>query len=90
MSSGVGHSVVSDLDETDLEILQLLMADARRPYSEIAEVVDQSSDIFSGLSDDAEILALSIAELGITLFNQHVDVSQNRSCRSSNLVGYGR
>ena len=31
-----------DLDETDLEILQLLMADARRPYSEIAELVDLS------------------------------------------------
>ena len=31
-----------DLDETDLEILELLMSDARRPWSEIAEVVDLS------------------------------------------------
>ena len=31
-----------DLDGTDLEILQLLMADARRPYSEIADIVDLS------------------------------------------------
>ncbi len=29
-----------DLDETDLEILQLLTEDARRPYSEIADHVD--------------------------------------------------
>jgi Lrp/AsnC family leucine-responsive transcriptional regulator len=29
-------------DETDLEILELLMSDARRPWSEIAEVVDLS------------------------------------------------
>ncbi len=31
-----------DLDETDLEILQLLLSDARRPYSEIADVVGLS------------------------------------------------
>ena len=31
-----------DLDETDLEILELLLADARRPYSNIAEAVDLS------------------------------------------------
>jgi DNA-binding Lrp family transcriptional regulator len=31
-----------DLDETDLEILQLLAEDGRRPYSEIAEAVDLS------------------------------------------------
>ncbi|MFB6079754.1 MAG: AsnC family transcriptional regulator [Haloferacaceae archaeon] len=31
-----------DLDETDLEILRLLLEDARRPYSDIAEVVDLS------------------------------------------------
>lgn len=30
------------LDDTDLEILELLMADARRPWSEIAEAVDLS------------------------------------------------
>jgi Lrp/AsnC family leucine-responsive transcriptional regulator len=29
-------------DETDLEILELLMSDARRPWSEIAEIVDLS------------------------------------------------
>lgn len=31
-----------ELDETDLEILQLLVADARRPYSEIADRVGVS------------------------------------------------
>lgn len=31
-----------DLDESDLEILQLLMADARRPYNEIADTVGLS------------------------------------------------
>jgi Lrp/AsnC family leucine-responsive transcriptional regulator len=31
-----------DLDETDLEIIELLMSDARRPWSEIAEIVDLS------------------------------------------------
>jgi DNA-binding Lrp family transcriptional regulator len=31
-----------DLDETDLDILQLLMRDARKPWAEIAEAVDLS------------------------------------------------
>jgi Lrp/AsnC family leucine-responsive transcriptional regulator len=31
-----------DLDETDLEILELLLSDSRRPWSEIAEVVGLS------------------------------------------------
>ena len=31
-----------DLDDTDLEILRLLVADGRRPYSEIADAVDLS------------------------------------------------
>ncbi|MEF8841214.1 MAG: AsnC family transcriptional regulator [Haloarculaceae archaeon] len=31
-----------DLDETDLEIIRLLLSDARRPYSDIAEAVDLS------------------------------------------------
>jgi DNA-binding Lrp family transcriptional regulator len=31
-----------DLDETDFEILRLLLDDARRPYSDIAEIVDLS------------------------------------------------
>lgn len=36
-----------DLDETDLEILQLLMSDARRPYSDIADVVGLSAPAVS-------------------------------------------
>jgi len=36
-----------DLDETDMEILQLLLADARRPYSEIAETVGLSAPAVS-------------------------------------------
>lgn len=31
-----------DLDEIDLEILELLMSDSRRPWSEVAEIVDLS------------------------------------------------
>lgn len=33
---------MGDLDETDIEILQLLAEDGRRPYREIAETVDLS------------------------------------------------
>ena len=33
---------MSDLDGTDLETLELLMSYSRRPWSEIAEVVDLS------------------------------------------------
>lgn len=36
-----------DLDETDLEILELLMSDARRPWSEIAEQVNLSAPAVS-------------------------------------------
>lgn len=36
-----------DLDETDLEILQMLMSDARRPYSDIADVVGLSAPAVS-------------------------------------------
>ncbi|PSQ10558.1 ArsR family transcriptional regulator [Halobacteriales archaeon QS_5_70_15] len=36
-----------DLDETDLEILQLLLSDARRPYSDIADVVGLSAPAVS-------------------------------------------
>lgn len=36
-----------DLDETDLEILQLLLANARRPYSDIADVVGLSAPAVS-------------------------------------------
>lgn len=36
-----------DLDETDLEILRLLLSDARRSYSDIAEAVDLSSPAVS-------------------------------------------
>lgn len=36
-----------DLDETDLKILQLLLSDARRPYSDIADAVDLSAPAVS-------------------------------------------
>lgn len=36
-----------DLDEIDLEILELLMSDARRPWREIAEIVDLSAPAVS-------------------------------------------
>ena len=43
-----------DLDETDLDILRLLVEDARRPYSEIADRVDVSPPT---VSDRVERLA---------------------------------
>ncbi|WP_435065665.1 AsnC family transcriptional regulator [Halobaculum sp. EA56] len=36
-----------DLDETDMEILRMLAADGRRPYSEIGEAVDLSAPAVS-------------------------------------------
>jgi len=36
-----------DLDETDMDILQLLLANARRPYSDIAETVGLSAPAVS-------------------------------------------
>ncbi|MFC7078828.1 AsnC family transcriptional regulator [Halorussus caseinilyticus] len=40
-----------ELDETDLEILQLLVADARRPYNEIADAVNLSPPTVSDRID---------------------------------------
>ncbi len=61
-----------DLDETDLEILQLLMANARRPYSEIAEAVGLSAP---AVSDRVERLQ----ETGvINRFTLDIDRSQLR------------
>ncbi len=61
-----------DLDETDLEIIQLLMLDARRPYSDIADVVDLSAP---AVSDRVERLQ----EMGIiNRFTLDVDRSQLR------------
>ena len=40
-----------ELDQTDLEILQLLVADARRPYNEIADAVDLSPPTVSDRID---------------------------------------
>ena len=40
-----------ELDETDLEILQLLVADARRPYNEIADAVGLSPPTVSDRID---------------------------------------
>jgi len=39
------------LDETDREIIRLLLADARRPYSDIAERVDLSAPAVSDRVD---------------------------------------
>ncbi len=49
---------MSTLDGTDLEILQLLVEDARRPYSEIAERVDRSGPTVSDRID-------RLVELGV-------------------------
>ncbi|MFB6074472.1 MAG: AsnC family transcriptional regulator [Haloarculaceae archaeon] len=61
-----------DLDETDLEILQLLLSDARRPYSDIADVVGLSAPAVSDRVD-------RLREMGvIDRFTIDVDTSQLR------------
>jgi len=61
-----------DLDETDIEILRLLMDDARRPWADIAEAVDLSPP---AVSDRVERLA----EAGvIRRFTLDLDRSQLR------------
>ncbi|MFB6301100.1 MAG: AsnC family transcriptional regulator [Halobacteriales archaeon] len=53
-----------DLDETDLEILRLLVADARRPYREIADEVGLSapsvSDRIDRLREDGVIRRFTV------------------------------
>ena len=46
------------LDETDLDILDLLIADARRPYSDIAERVDLSAPAVSDRIERLEELGV--------------------------------
>ncbi len=47
-----------DLDETDREILRLLLEDARRPYSDIADVVDLSAPAVSDRVDRLQEVGL--------------------------------
>lgn len=58
MSRPAPTTPVPDLDETDREILRLLLEDGRRPYSDIAEVVDLSAP---AVSDRVE----KLRELGV-------------------------
>lgn len=61
-----------DLDETDLEILELLMSDARRPWRDIAEIVDLSAPAVSDR-------VARLQEMGILRrFTLDVDRSQLR------------
>jgi len=61
-----------DLDETDLEILRLLMANARRPYSDIADVVGLSAPAVSDR-------VARLEEMGIIeRFTLDIDQSQLR------------
>ncbi|WP_435345745.1 AsnC family transcriptional regulator [Haloarchaeobius sp. HRN-SO-5] len=61
-----------DLDETDLEILQLLMSNARRPYSDIADAVGLSAPAVSDR-------VARLQEMGIiNRFTLDVDHSQLR------------
>jgi len=62
-----------DLDETDMEILQMLLANARRPYSEIAEAVGLSAP---AVSDRVARLEESGV---INRFTVDIDRSQLRS-----------
>lgn len=62
-----------ELDETDAEILRLLVEDARRPYSDIAEAVDLSAPAVRDRID-------RLREVGIVRrFTVDVDRSQLRS-----------
>lgn len=62
-----------DLDETDHEILQLLLSDARRPYSDIADDVGLSAPAVSARVD-------RLREMGvIKRFTLDIDRSQLRS-----------
>ncbi len=62
-----------DLDETDLEILRLLAADARRPYSEIGDAVGLSGPAVSDRVD-------RLQEAGvIKQFTVAIDRSQLRA-----------
>lgn len=61
-----------DLDETDLEILQLLLSNARRPYSDIADVVGLSAPAVSDRVGRLEELGV------INRFTLDVDRSQLR------------
>lgn len=62
-----------DLDETDAEILRLLVEDARRPYSDIAESVDLSAPAVRDRID-------RLREVGIIRrFTVDVDRSQLRA-----------
>jgi len=61
-----------DLDETDLEILQLLLSNARRPYREIADAVGLSAPAVSDRVD-------RLREVGVVdRFTIDVDRSQLR------------
>ena len=61
-----------DIDDTDRELLRLLLEDARRPYSELAEEVDLSPPAVSDRVD-------RLAELGvIERFTLDVDRSRLR------------
>lgn len=61
-----------DLDETDLKILQLLMSDARQPYSDIADAVGLSAPAVSDR-------VAKLQEMGvINRFTLDVDRSQLR------------
>ncbi|SFS97906.1 AsnC family transcriptional regulator [Halostagnicola kamekurae] len=63
---------MTDLDETDLEILQLLLSNARRPYSDIAAAVGLSAPAVSDRID-------RLQETGvIDRFTLDIDRSQLR------------
>jgi len=64
-----------DIDDTDRELLRLLLEDARRPYSELAEAVDLSPPAVSDRVD-------RLAELGvIERFTLEVDRSRLADAR---------
>lgn len=65
------------LDETDLEILGLLVEDARRPYSDIAECVDVSAPTVSDRIDRLQELGVIesfTVDLDRTTFTDGVEV----------------
>ena len=68
---------MSTLDETDLEILRLLVEDARRPYSAIAEAVDRSPPTVSDRIDRLQELGVIqrfTVDLDRSQFTEGIDV----------------
>lgn len=77
MPCAVDQAYMRDLDDTDREILRLLLADARRPYADIAERVDLSPPAVSDRVDrlrELGVIDRFTLDLDRSLLREGVDV----------------